>query len=135
MTDITLKVQLRAKSAFNLSAMDRGTVLRRAISMASIFLSGSADLTFHSTSGPSCNMEPEIGNWNGQYRLTRKVRIWMMKVKTRKQPFSGWLFSAYYPLTSSFCDKDNVFGLYYEEAVYGRSISKAFSHRWPCFTT
>ena len=43
--------------------------------MASIFLSGFADtdLTFHSTSGPSCNMEPEIGNWNGQYRLTRRA--------------------------------------------------------------
>ena len=53
--------------------MDRDTVLRRAISMASIFLSGFADLTFHSTSGPSCDMEPEIGNWNGQYRLTKRA--------------------------------------------------------------
>ena len=42
----------------------------------------------------------------------------MMKVKTRKQPFSIWLFSAYHPLTSSFSDKDDVFGLYYEEAEH-----------------
>ena len=35
-----------------------------------------------------------------------------MKVKTCKQLFSGWLFSAYHPWTSSFSDNVDVFGLF-----------------------